>query len=81
MSYFFAYYGWRIHESNGDNVPWRLALFIIFATFNTLYTSTWGEFPFALSHLDARTDPLLLTAQTCPSRSLPARLSPSIPRS
>lgn len=43
MAYFFAYYGWRIHKSRtGEDEAWRLAVFILFATINTLYTSSWG---------------------------------------
>ncbi|GAA5999027.1 Syg1p [Rhodotorula paludigena] len=42
MAYFFAYYGWRIHKSRtGEDEAWRLAVFILFATINTLYTSSW----------------------------------------
>ncbi|BGP16090.1 hypothetical protein JCM10213_007531 [Rhodosporidiobolus nylandii] len=41
IAYFAAYYGWRIHEHNGAAETWRFALFIVFATINTCYTSTW----------------------------------------
>ncbi|GAA5929981.1 hypothetical protein JCM3775_004478 [Rhodotorula graminis] len=55
ISYFTAYYSWRIHEHAGDNVPWRLALFIIFATCNTLYTSTWDIYmDWSLGHRDVK---------------------------
>ncbi|BGP39991.1 Xenotropic and polytropic retrovirus receptor 1 [Rhodotorula kratochvilovae] len=55
IAYFFAYYGWRIHEANGDNVPWRLALFIIFASFNSIYTSAWDIYmDWSLGHRDVK---------------------------
>ncbi|GAA5826932.1 hypothetical protein JCM3770_006310 [Rhodotorula araucariae] len=55
MAYFFAYYGWRIHEANGNNVPWRLALFIIFASFNSIYTSAWDIYmDWSLGHRDVK---------------------------
>lgn len=69
ISYFMAYYSWRIHEHNGDNVPWRLALFIIFATFNTLYTSTWGA---------STAPPPLLSASSSLSLLLSPALSASV---
>jgi hypothetical protein len=59
-AYFFAYYSWRIHQQrDGDDVTWRFALFIVFATINSLYTSTWGAFsPLLLSLLPTLTPSL-----------------------
>ncbi|GAA5943461.1 Syg1p [Sporobolomyces koalae] len=42
ITYFWFYFNWRIdftrHETSD---PWRFALFIVFATINSLYVATW----------------------------------------
>ncbi|BGP02696.1 EXS family protein/ERD1/XPR1/SYG1 family protein [Rhodotorula toruloides ATCC 204091] len=39
--YFFFYFSWRIITKEGKDVPWRFALFILFASANSIYTSAW----------------------------------------
>lgn len=41
IAYFCFYFAWRIITKEGKDVPWRFALFIIFATANSIYTSSW----------------------------------------
>ncbi|GAA6021422.1 hypothetical protein JCM10207_004728 [Rhodosporidiobolus poonsookiae] len=55
IGYFFAYYSWRIHQQRGNDETWRFALFIVFATVNTLYTSTWDLLmDWSLGHRDVK---------------------------
>ncbi|GAA5978749.1 hypothetical protein JCM11641_006165 [Rhodosporidiobolus odoratus] len=55
MAYFFAYFSWRIHKSNGEEETWRFALFVVFATLNTCYTSTWDILmDWSLVHRDVK---------------------------
>ncbi|GAA5941117.1 hypothetical protein JCM1841_003062 [Sporobolomyces salmonicolor] len=42
IAYFWFYFNWRIYETTtGVSETWRLALFIVFASINSIYVSTW----------------------------------------
>ncbi|GAA5899437.1 hypothetical protein JCM6882_009116 [Rhodosporidiobolus microsporus] len=55
IAYFFCYYNWRIHKSNGEEETWMFALFIVFASINSIYTSSWDILmDWSLGHRDVK---------------------------
>lgn len=48
--YFFFYFNWRIDMTrSGSSDDWRFALFIVFATINSVYVASWGQPKLSLS--------------------------------
>lgn len=44
IMYFFFYFNWRIDLTrSGSSDDWRFALFIVFATLNSVFVASWGE--------------------------------------
>ncbi|GAA5838875.1 hypothetical protein JCM11251_003725 [Rhodosporidiobolus azoricus] len=53
--YFVFYNNWRIHKTIGDEETWMFALFIVFASINSIYTSTWDVLmDWSLGHRDVK---------------------------
>ncbi|GAA5851252.1 hypothetical protein JCM8547_004184 [Rhodosporidiobolus lusitaniae] len=56
ITYFFFYYSWRIRQQrDGEDETWRFALFIVFATINSVWTSAWDLLmDWSLFHRDVK---------------------------
>ncbi|KAG0659046.1 hypothetical protein C6P46_005342 [Rhodotorula mucilaginosa] len=53
--YFWFYFAWRINQERGNEEAWRFALFILFATINSCYTSAWDVLmDWSLGHRDVK---------------------------
>ncbi|GAA5901324.1 hypothetical protein JCM5296_006760 [Sporobolomyces johnsonii] len=56
IMYFWFYFNWRIPEATtGVSETWRLALFIVFASINSIYVATWDILmDWSLGHRNAK---------------------------